>query len=337
MSGREHGPTLGPLGAAADAGLFAREDALVRVSDRLGMPGGPDPARVVHARVAGGFDVEILPSRGLDLGVVHVAGIPLSWVSPVADARALDVPTGLAWLSRFTGGLLTTCGPEHLGPPVGEFGLHGSASHLPAADVTVTRGVVAGVPRFEVTGTMERQQIFGPSIRLRRSIVGDFDPAGTPRLTVRDVLENCGPLPVAPRLLHHFNLGAPLLLPGTTVEIPAGTCSPRDPEPVAVPGVMGSPRDGLEEAVFEHTDLVRDDRGRARAVVTAPDGRRVTFSWNDAFPGCYQWILPARGRWALGIEPASAPMYPHAAIPRPADLAPGESLSLDVELLAEGF
>lgn len=64
--------------------------------------------RVVRARVLGGWDVELLPDRCLDVGLALHHGVPVSWVSPVRDRRPLDRPRGVDWLSRFHGGLVTT-------------------------------------------------------------------------------------------------------------------------------------------------------------------------------------------------------------------------------------
>src|SRR5690606_10750088 len=98
-------------------GLIAHTDAIASVSERMGLPGSRDPARVLQAHVLGGFDLEVIASRGFDIGRPSWSGQPISWTSPVRDARALDHPSGDAWLDRFTGGLLTTCGPRNIGAP----------------------------------------------------------------------------------------------------------------------------------------------------------------------------------------------------------------------------
>ena len=38
----------------------------------------------------------------------------MTWLSPVGDARALLSLSGAEWLTRVTGGLLTTCGMSRL-------------------------------------------------------------------------------------------------------------------------------------------------------------------------------------------------------------------------------
>ena len=77
-------------------GYLPRDESVAYVTDRLAKPGSSDHARVLHAQVTGGLAVDVLPARGLDLGAASVAGLPLAWTSPVADARTLDraVETG---------------------------------------------------------------------------------------------------------------------------------------------------------------------------------------------------------------------------------------------------
>ena len=77
----------------------------------------------------------------------------------------------------------------------------------------------------------------------------------------------------------------------------------------------------------------------ARAIVRTPTGRRTEISWSaEALPRCYQWVLPTRGGWALGIEPANAPLFgPERddAGTRAVLLAPGESVETAVSIAHE--
>lgn len=118
-----------PVDDLARSGLLAHPSALAEVVERFGVPGSADPARVLLSRVLGGFEHEVIASRGLDIGHASWRGVPLSWRSPVQDARPVDQPAGSSWLSRFTGGLLTTCGPFNVGGAYGDHGLHDDFSH----------------------------------------------------------------------------------------------------------------------------------------------------------------------------------------------------------------
>ncbi|MGD8195783.1 DUF4432 family protein [Herbiconiux sp. P18] len=319
---------LGPrLAELHHRGLLASRTALARATERLGLPGGADHARVIETWVAGGFDLEVLPARGLDLGRASVGGIPVSWTSPVTDARPLDHPTGEAWVQRFTGGLLVTCGVDNVGPATDTAGLHGSYSHRPAVDV---RSRARAEPRAEVRvhGAVEAVALFGPSLRVERRIVSDVDRAGRARVRIRDVVHNVGRLDAAVPMLYHLNLGAPLVVPGTRVDVGEATTVIREAcDAVPDHAVLPEPCEEVTEAVFSHT--VAGDEEMARASVTSPDGLRAEIAWSRAtLPYLYQWVLPTKGRWALGIEPATAPIFgpdrdaPHAGAPV---LAPGQS------------
>ena len=63
-------------------------------------------SRVARLAVPGGFDIEVLPDRGMDLGAVSWRGIPVAWIS-AAGPSAPDVldPGSQGWLRAFRGGL----------------------------------------------------------------------------------------------------------------------------------------------------------------------------------------------------------------------------------------
>lgn len=303
-------------GGAADLyarGLLARTDAIAAVTEH----DGPD-GRSIRVRVAGGLDLDVLPDRGFDIGRVTVGGWPLSWVSPVADPRPLDVPAGDAWLARFAGGLLVTCGPENIGPATGRAGLHGSHHHRPGRLLERCAGVRDGVPFARLAGTVEYASVFGPSARLDRVVESSVAPGGAAVLRVVDDLHNDGPGAFPAALLYHLNLGAPVVLPGTTVRWPGTRRVEREPCPaVPDPSIMPEPTDEITESVVAHHEPRVDPDGFVRVLVTAPDGPTVELAWSaDTLPHAYQWTLPTRRRWALGIEPASAPLFgPARSVP----------------------
>ncbi len=302
-------PGAGPGGLAGlrARGLLASDDPVAEVVEHHGVPGEGHP-RVLHARVGGGMALDVLPARGFDLGDAWVGGLPLSWRSASSDARSLDVPSGTAWADRFLGGLLTTCGPLGFGPPRAGQGLHGDHHHTPARRVRVEPS--RGAARAVLEADVERAGLFGPSLRTERRVTADLDDDGSPRVVVRDTVVSTGSVPCPVAVLYHVNLGAPLVVPGTTVEVAADEVVLREPCPqVPDVGVLPEPCDELVEAVAEHRG-VRDEGGTASAVVTSPDGFRVRVAWSAAtLPRLHQWVLPTRGRWALALEPATAPLF----------------------------
>jgi hypothetical protein len=294
---------------------------VAEVVERHGVPGSSDPARVLSTHLLGGFDADIIPSRGLDLGRVAWRGTPLSWRSPVQDARALDRPRDDDWLDRFTGGLLTTCGPFHIGAARSGSGLHGDFSHRPASDIRVYRE--AGSIRIE--GIIPNRSLFGPSIDVHRTITST---AGADHAEIRivDEIRNVGAVPVEVAMLYHLNIGAPLAVPGTRVEIPGRSFIVRDmTSGITDPSPLPHPTDDGEEAVFSFLD-VADEEGWSHARISRPSSDiLLDIAWRpETLPFLQQWVLPRRGAWALAIEPSSVPLFGETGRSEPAAmLAPG--------------
>lgn len=304
MSGRVDGIPVADLAAAR---LLTHPSAAAEVVERLGVPGTPDPARVFTSRVLGGFEHEVIASRGLDIGPASWHGVPISWHSPVRDARSLDRPSGTAWLARFTGGLLTTCGPFTIGEGDEVHGLHGEFSHLPAGGVTAR----ASAGTTTVTGTIEAHDLFGPSVSVERSIVSEAGE-GFARLRVTDDIRNTGPVEATAALLYHVNIGPPVAVPGSIVSLDAeewraAAAVTEAPDPFVLPPVA----DRVVEAVFEHVGVRTDAAGWSRAVVSRPGSLlSVEVAWRpEGLPHAYQWVHPTAGRWAFAIEPSSAPLF----------------------------
>jgi hypothetical protein len=289
------------------SGLFAHPSATAEMVERFGVPGSADPARVLLSRVLGGFENEVLASRGLDIGYASWRGVPLSWRSPVQDARPVDQPSGSTWLSRFTGGLLTTCGPFNIGGEHGDQGLHGDFSHRPAGRVASgSRG-----SRTWVTGTVEAQHMFGASVTIDRSIESEAGP-GFARIAVTDTVENTGRIAAPVAMLYHVNIGPPVAVPGAVVRVPSDSWTPsREVKQVPVPSPLPEPCDEIIEAVFTHSAIREDADGWARAVVSRPGSAiELEVAWKpEGLPHLHQWVYPTAGRWALAIEPATAPLF----------------------------
>ncbi|MGV9195304.1 DUF4432 family protein [Microbacterium sp. MC2] len=319
------------VASLADAHLLAHTSAPAEVVERFGVPGSNDPARVFLSRVMGGFEHEILASRGLDIGYASWRGVPLAWRSPVQDARPLDQPTGSSWLSRFIGGLLTSCGPFHIGAATAEHGLHGDFSHRPAARIVAD----ARNARTVVTGAVEVHDLFGGSVTIQRTIES-YAGADFARISVHDRVENTGPVSVPVQMLYHVNIGPPVAVPGTRVQVDADNWQPRSlvtavPAPSPLPPVC----DAVVEAVFAHTGIRTGADGWAHAVVARPgSGLEVDVAWEpQGLPYMHQWVYPTRGRWALALEPATVPLTPLAATTDSGDAAVGPNQSRDHRIM----
>jgi hypothetical protein len=325
--------------ALLESGEVAIPNTLARVSQAR-IDGGPgDGMRIVDVEMFGGFSVRILPDRGLDISSAWAYGIPIGWMSKVGEIRPLDRANGTAWIERFTGGLLTTCGPENVGVASVDghetLGLHGSWSFLSATDVAVHRRVEHGQLIVEVSGYIRQTHALGRDIGVHRSIVLR---SGSATVSIIDEVRNNGRMVEPIPMLYHVNIGAPVWGPGATIQYPTGTTTePRNDYArtrmnVATSGPAPEP-DG-DEYVFEQTVAGGDIDP---VTVTSPrTGLTVSMNWSRAsLPRFQQWIHPAVGVYALGIEPTNASLAGRA-VDRAAGVMPtidpGESRTFEVTI-----
>jgi hypothetical protein len=312
------------------AGYIGSTDAVVQIRELAGDPHSGSGGRAYAITLAGGLAFEVLPDRGLDIGAVWYANQPIGWRSPLGSPGLAPTPSD--WLGRFGGGLLVTCGLDNIGSPRGAYGQHGSHHDTRAHDVAVQRVTEPDRMGVRITGTIDSVEVFGRRVRTYRTITSYADD---PAVHISDHVVNEGAWAASVALLYHLNFGAPMVLPGTTIAVDADDHEPRDTESGTgwqeFPGVI----DEVGETVWQHRGLRTVD-GIATASVTSPTGLSAQVSWRTAeLPRLVEWIFPPRHSWALGIEPANAPIFgpdrdePDAGIPV---LAPGESFTTQVSV-----
>lgn len=323
-AGARPAPPLLPVPRPDAAALLA--DGLVSLPESVAAVDElrrADGTRVLQLRLAGGLMVDLLPDRGLDVGAVWWAGVPVAWRSP----HRVDPGPGHGWEERFLGGLLATCGPENIGPPRDGAGQHGSHHLTPAMEVRWWREPGPHGLDVHVSAVIGYSTLYGTRLVIEREVVTG---TGRPRLEVRDTVRNDGDAPVGVALLYHVNLGAPLLRPGGRLVVGSDRTTVREPcPPGRTPRVFPAPGVGLEAVVAEHTGLSPSEDGVAQAVLVGTQaGVEVVVEWTAAtLPRLCTWAWPARGAWVLGVEPTNAPLFgpereqPHAGAPL---LPPGE-------------
>jgi hypothetical protein len=300
------------------AGEIARDDVLASATIAR-LDGGPaDAMRIVDVAMESGMRFRILPDRGLDIGATWAFDQPIGWQSKVGDMAPLPRPTESAWIERFTGGLLTTCGPDNIGVACvdeGEsLGLHGSWSFLKAADLQVRRIWVDDEIELQVTGRLEQTHALGRHLIIHRTITSR---TGTAYIEVSDVIENAGfqsePIP----MLYHLNFGAPLWGPDARILYPSGTLTtPRTPyaEVKAHFSATGPAADANgREYVYERCVPGPDSVGVQ--IISARTGLTAEICWTrNSLPTSHQWVHPGMGIYALGIEPANTSLVGRAAL-----------------------
>jgi Domain of unknown function (DUF4432) len=270
--------------------------------------------RVLQFRTGGGLAFDVLPDRGLDLGVAEYRSVPLAWLSQTGGvAPSFYEPEGEGWLRSFGGGLLVTCGLQNVGPP-GErdgeaLGLHGRVSNTPASNVWREEVWDEEGCVLLARGEVRESRVFGPNLALRRSVSARL---GDPAVLVEDEVENEGFRPEPLMLLYHINLGWPLLDEGARLAGPGrrgDTPEPRDE--VAAAGLQtwdrfDAPTSGFAERVYYHRPAAGAD-GWAEARLENP-ALRLALSVRfrpEELPEFVQWTMTGEGTYVLGLEPAT--------------------------------
>jgi hypothetical protein len=236
----------------------------------------------IDVHVLRGIEIRVHPRRGLDVGAAWFRGLPLAWISPVGEGGA----PAEDWRDAWGGGLVTTCGLDNVGAPSEGIGLHGTYTFLQAREVETERSPDAVVVR----GVIDEPRGLSVERELRAAV-------GSGRVEIVDETVNTSREPLEAPLLYHVNLGWPLWDEGARVETDAGEVLPRDDDAAPHDWSAGPAPAALPERVWEHV-------GATRAAVTNERlGLRVTIE--SDLPRLWQWVDPAPGVYALGIEPAN--------------------------------
>jgi hypothetical protein len=294
---------------------------------------GPESGgEVIEVRTGAGLSFDVHPGRGLDIGRCELGGIPLGWQSGNGAVRTVDGNPGTEFVRSTAGGLLFTCGLEHVGQPDEHRGLHGRVSHIPARQVVAEGRWHGDEHDLRIAGVVTEAALFGQHLQLTREIACRV---GENRIRITDTIENLGGTAADLMLLYHVNFGWPLLGPATRLTMPGRGPQPREPG-TPTPGWDGwqAPDPQHAERVYYHGPLAGE---RAQAVVANPElGVSVSLSWDPRrLPELVQWRMPGHGAHVLGIEPATCRVAGHAAeraAGRVIALAPGAAWTSTLEL-----
>lgn len=176
--------------------------------------------RIAWVNTGAGLRYKVVIDRAMDIVEASFNEHNLSWISHLGIASPQPLAhEGTEWLRTFSGGMVTTCGLSHFGPPEkdehGERGLHGLISNQPAE----VGSIIQPDPRRDrmdmtLTGTIRETQLFGPSFELRRTISGTL---GEAKICIQDEVVNVANTPQPHMLLYHCNFGWPLVDEGTDI------------------------------------------------------------------------------------------------------------------------
>jgi len=185
--------------------------------------------RIAWINTGSGLRYKVVIDRGLDIVDAFYNKYSLAWLSNAGvTAPRPSSDRGVEWLWSFAGGLLTTCGLSHVGPPevdeFGERGLHGRISNiLGEVEAIVQPDPPAGKFETSITAVVNESRVFGPNLQLRRTISSTL---GQPAIRIHDVVTNQSNTAMPHMILYHCNFGWPLVDEGTRI-IWRGKCVSR--------------------------------------------------------------------------------------------------------------
>jgi hypothetical protein len=243
----------------------------------------------------GDLAVEVLPARGLDLGIATFRGERFSWTSELGHVEWRG-----DFFESFGGGLMFTCGLRNVGVPSEGQPQHGLYTSRTARDVHAESDRATG-------------RVVDETLELEREI--RIEPN---RVLVSDVVRNTGDAVQAAPLLYHVNLR------WDEVDIDSSEVVPRDEDARA--GDWRTQGPPGPERVYEHLGATRAivTVGSARVTVTSDQTR--LWQWIEPTLGVIG-IEPANCS-VLGRA------YDRAEGRLP-ELAPGEARLSSLEIAAE--
>ena len=305
-------------------------------------------ARVAWVNTGTGLRYKLVLDRAMDIADAFYNQYSLAWLSHLGISAPQPMALkGTDWIKTFGGGLLVTCGLDHVGGPekdaYGERGLHGSISNTPATIESVRQpDIRTGDLRMSITGIIRQTQPLGARYELKRTISGEI---GRPAIIIQDEVTNSGNTTVPHMLLYHFNLGWPLVDEGSRI-LWDGSWTPRESGPEnkifregndfhRCPGPLEDHSGGGEEAVF--VDVPGDESGFCHTgIYNEKLGLALAVKFRKSqLPWLTNWQHFGRGEYVSGLEPGTHPPIGQAAARKSEQLLflePGETKKYETEL-----
>jgi hypothetical protein len=300
--------------------------------------------RVAWFNTGSGFRFKVLIDRGMDIADAAYNQFNLAWLNHAGfSPPQLLSDKGLDWLRTFGGGLVNTCGLQHVGGPekdeTGERGIHGRISNIPAEIISIIQPDPArGQFDMQLVGRMRESNIFGPNLELVRTITATL---GTSRISIQDEIINRGNIPAPHMILYHCNFGWPLADAGTRL-LWKGEMTTRLGEAFTAGEAFKILRDTLPEhsgngEEVAVVDILSDEQGNCSCGIHNPalELAVVLQFPKEQLPWLTNWQHLAKGEYVTGIEPGSHPPIGQALARERETLrhiAPGETKCYNLTL-----
>ena len=326
---------IDPLAADARAVGLARQamsaDLVVRGD---GWERGVRSVLLQNDRIA----LDVVLDRGMDIAGARIRGVPVAWLSPTGIVGPWYVEnSGRGPHRSFFGGLLKTCGLDHIGAPregpdaaSPSYPLHGRISSSPAQLKSYGVEERSGELIAFVEGVATQAGVFAETLILHRRISIAF---GSGIIELTDVVSNEGMATVDNALLYHINLGWPIAAPGACLRLPDRQLRGDRTFSEVLP-----PQNEALSRVW-HFDASSGPWGPGSAgiyhpVVDATRSIGVKVLWEPAqLPTLVHWQMSGRaGQYAVALEPSTIMPASVAGPMQFPKLEPGERKTFDLRI-----
>ncbi len=171
----------------------------------------------IEIRSGSGFNIAVLPTRGMKVAHAEWRGAPLAWVSPSAAAHPAHLNA-----HDDGGGLLASFGLQDVGPSTGG---RGQLPRIPAKNITADARWEGSALLLAAQGLVRETGANGEQLTLTRRIAVR---AGEHKMRVVDLIENTGYVDSPFMYMYRIHVGYPALDEGAELILSARGAEPAD-------------------------------------------------------------------------------------------------------------
>jgi hypothetical protein len=295
-----------------------RLDQIAGVQLTEAADGAERGVRLLRFATGAGFDFEVLVDRGFDIGRAWLEGRPLAWWSPVGLVGPWYYePAGIGWFRGFAGGLVSTCGLDHmlLGGTddssvfnyphrrTETYGLHGRYTGLPARLGGYGTSWRGDDCVLWAEAEVAQVAVFGEQLVLSRRVEADL---GGRCVRISDTVTNAGATACPHMMLYHCNIGFPVVDASAELAYPAGPGTCVSDACAESYRTLAGPQPDFVEECYEH-DMAVDAGGYVNAgVLNRAAGLGVYQRYRrDQLAHHITWRQLGSGTYVVAMEPST--------------------------------
>lgn len=274
--------------------------------------GNTKGTEVVEFTTGTGLVFQVLPTRGLDIGLARYQDKAIAWRSRTGEVEPSYLgDVGFEARRGSYGGLVCTCGYSNVGVPNEDqgvsHGLHGRAQLCPARSVYADAAWDGDEYRMWCKGKIVELDKFQEYFENSRTISTSL---GSNNIRIEDSIRNLAFTPQPHMILYHINFGWPLVSGNSRVYAPSASRRHRDKDSFDFDWTRyaASPRPQPEDVLYHQMTPGADGLVRLALINETPGkerwGVRLTYS-HATLPRFVHWIQPSPGAYVMGLEPGN--------------------------------